>query len=253
MLVEEEPGDGLPPAWPMLLQEGSDDAAVVEQDIAWTSGAVVDASGVTLPDVAGEPLRVSYASSSTLSATGRLLWSGSLVMAEWLLAHGAELAQYDQVLELGCGVGFVWTVLQRLGCANVIATDVDAHVTANGCPVHAYDWRTPDVLPPALRLDRRTLIIAADVIYDVALTAALANALRVLFSRMSPKPTALVALERRVVWLFGDEAPSCVAHDEWLRQLQGAVAAPMPLYAVPHVLPFERNERTMQLWYLAHM
>ncbi len=171
-------------------------------------------------------------------------------MAEWIVANRDVIRnRYDVVLELGCGVGLVQMVLRKLDIPSV-ATDLEGASCAalNGVTVIPLDWRDAVVPPGLISPDARVLVVAADVVYDCGVTEYLFGMLRALQAALHVQPAILLACERRVVWLFGEPAPSSVAHTHFLECLYGCVAGPLPLMTVPHVLPYVRHEGQMELW-----
>jgi hypothetical protein len=66
------------------------------------------------------------------------------------------------------------------------------------------------------------------------------------------KPKVVLSVERRVAWLYGQPRPSSAAFDNLMEHLYGAVAGPLSLDNIPHVLPYTRSEQ-LQLLYVTSL
>jgi len=170
---------------------------------------------------------------TSLDDVGQQLWRGALLMADLLVERRNELDGCT-ILELGCGVGLLGIVMKVATCdATVVLTDRDdaildfarRNVRANshlesfcgarGTEIYVReldwlgvwpgdnrkniqdtpekgDWSTDDLR----NLDKIDFILAADCIYDEALTDGFFACLQKLL-RVNPKAKAWVALEKR--------------------------------------------------------
>ena len=97
--------------------------------------------------------RVRWKTVSQLDAVGVQLWSGALLMCDFVLGSSSPMRCYSRVLELGCGVGLVGLALQTLPFLQAIhLTDVNedalqlcrANIDVNrasaSCTVSRLDW-----------------------------------------------------------------------------------------------------------------
>jgi predicted nicotinamide N-methyase len=107
--------------------------------------------------------------------TGMLLWGASVTLSQWLIRYHPEIVRDKTVMELGCGGAVPSMVSYHLGASRVLSTDfrqatldhVRYHADQNKCSldVELVDWEDAERIP-SLRPD---VILAADVIYGVAL------------------------------------------------------------------------------------
>jgi len=132
-----------------------------------------------------------------LSETGAVVWDGTIFLAKRLpvFPRGAV------VLELGAGCGLLSLACAARGATSVVVTDrshrieaLRSNVTAcAACRVEALDWRDPNVELYGRPFD---YVVAADVVYDVALVGPLVDTIRkALFSRRRRSAVALVAAD----------------------------------------------------------
>mmetsp|Transcript_40600 Transcript_40600/g.128633 ORF Transcript_40600/g.128633 Transcript_40600/m.128633 type:complete len:375 (+) Transcript_40600:114-1238(+) len=126
--------------------------------------------------------------------TGRSIWDGAIAMAK-LLEASPGLVRGRRVLELGTGRGVVGIAAARLGASHTVLTDLGyclegcraalalnaaspaAEPAEGSLEVSELDWFAPDRFldsrPPGERFD---IILAADVVWLLDLTDALAAA-----------------------------------------------------------------------------
>ena len=107
--------------------------------------------------------------------TGLVLWGPSVTLGQYLANYHPEIIQQQIVMELGSGIAVPSLVACHLGASQVITTDfrqatldhVQYHADQNKCQlwVQSIDWQNKDTIP-SLQPD---VILAADVIYGVAL------------------------------------------------------------------------------------
>jgi predicted nicotinamide N-methyase len=107
--------------------------------------------------------------------TGLGLWGASVALGQYLVNYHPEIIQDKKVMELGCGGAVPSLVACHLGASQVLSTDfrqstldhVRYHADQNKCRlgVELIDWEDRSIIS-SLQPD---VILAADVIYGVAL------------------------------------------------------------------------------------
>lgn len=116
--------------------------------------------------------------------TGLVVWGPSVALSQYLI-QSQSLVQSKKVLELGCGAALPSLVAHQLGASQVVATDfrlptlehVQYHAQINkNSPIHveAIDWRDFETLPEF----QPDVILAADVIYGIALVEPLVETIQ---------------------------------------------------------------------------
>lgn len=141
----------------------------------------------------------SSCSTSTLADdTGLMVWGPSIALSQYLIKDHAKMLSGKRVLELGCGAALPSMISYRLGAAEVIATDfqpqtleqVQYHAQLNGCSLHVelVDWTEPTTLEDF----QPDIMLAADVIYGLALVPPLVNTIE----QILPKSSTLIIATR---------------------------------------------------------
>lgn len=98
------------------------------------------------------------------------LWSGGLVLANWLVENPAEIAG-RRILDYGAGSGLVAMVAAQAGALSVAAIDSDPFARAAAslnAAANGLDIAVLDTLPDPTSLD---LVLAGDVFYDAGAAA----------------------------------------------------------------------------------
>jgi len=192
-----------------------------------------------------------HAGATSLARVGLQVWSGALLLCDWLL----ELKRLPSpaprlLLELGCGVGLVGIAAAKLfEQARVVCTDHNAAVLArcranaalNSCDgsvaCHRLDWRaTADLsdaqlacqatLAAALRLDtaldgwlrecgRRALLLISEGVYDTQLTSHLVRTLLALMLAYDV-PRCVLTLERRTCFALDSLSVVCAEYEHFV-------------------------------------
>jgi predicted nicotinamide N-methyase len=141
---------------------------------------------------------VTLAQDFMLSDTGGALWDSAVVLAECLVAQGSLRGQ--KVLELGSGVGYTALCARALG-AHVFATDGDAvvlDVLRRNCSADSeiivlpLRWGVDDASRVQSAHGPFDLVLAADVVYDRTVHAALLET----FASLSPRRFMLAVRKR---------------------------------------------------------
>ena len=126
---------------------------------------------------------------------GSVLWASSTALVGWLCARQSRLDLFigQTVLELGCGLGFIGTVMHKMGARDVLVTDLPkqlpivrrnlvanadrtGHPTAGTrlrCCGYAWGGRPRTVFRRAWNL-----VVACDVVYDKECVDDLVHSLR---------------------------------------------------------------------------
>ena len=237
------------------------------------STAVLDADG----DVCvkrrrrGGIIHLRHALETHLSNVGLQVWRGALLLADFLVDQRTELVEGATVLELGAGCGLCGVLAARLGAGCVYITDVGntvlsnlaANVLANSldCATTAtrrFDWQDawqPELWPVGAlddpfawqasdenKLQRCTLIIVADCVYDDVATDALVARLVDLLAYLPLSAEALVAVERRVNFCIDSLSVRAPALDHFLAGAvrEGLHATPLDCGSIHQAFEYER-------------
>lgn len=164
------------------------------------------------------------------------LWPASAGMADYLLASQLRpVGRHSVAVEVGCGLGLAGVAAGMLGW-NVVFTDYDTDALAyasfnaaandlRGFSARLVDWRRP---PADLQAD---LLIAADVLYEKKMHAAL---LGCAWTLLSDTGLALLADPRRDGAIgFADSAHQAgfeVSRGHWVDVQPGGHTIPMDLF-----------------------
>lgn len=144
--------------------------------------------------------------------TGHTIWDGAVAMSK-LLEFNSSLVRGKRVLELGAGRGVVGLTAASLGAAHTVMTDLgyclqalqaamdrNAELlgeAATSVEVCELDWFSPATFLSARpRAERFDVLLAADVVWLLELTEALADALAQL-AAASPGAQVLVVHQTR--------------------------------------------------------
>ncbi len=228
---------------------------MIRGDLEWEDDAGAAGNSVMLPLLG----QVAFDVETVLDRTDKCLWPCALLLCEWVLR--ARRPECDAVVELGCGVGLV-ARCARLALGKkvrVIATDahlnerLSANVEGLGVEQVELEWSDAEA---AVRLvnsaGQRVVLLGSDLIYDDDATTMLVALLERVFEESSASELqAVLAVEKRIVWVAGDEAPSAPYHAffEDLITHASFAAQQLDVSAVEHVLPYRRTNQ-MQLWLL---
>lgn len=163
-------------------------------------------------------VHIKHSASTSLRMVGLQVWRGALLLADWALHYGPSLLRGATVLELGTGTGLT-SIVAAMHAKEVVSTDVDlaglldlikANIDLNrrlvkaksavmGLDFFSKEW-SKEVMN---KLTEVSVILAADVIYDVDLTEAFVDTL-VKIMNVKPKKTLYFALEKRYVFTTDD-------------------------------------------------
>eukprot|EP01084_Bolivina_argentea_P057940 105810_1 len=213
-----------------------------------------------------------YTQPTALVEVGKQLWSGSLLLADWILSKRDHRISNQTVLELGAGVGLP-SIAAAMAChSTAILTDKDTpdimsllhrNIRANPdiegrVSVRAIDWFCS---PPWgwTSGELKTLqdlggIFAADVVYDEEMASSFfETAKSVLLLSKKPHTTPLfLAMEKR----FNFEAATLSVVATGYRVLLQATSEDcgewrgekIDLDTFPQVLPGYKRSKGMELW-----
>ncbi|XP_010642463.1 methyltransferase-like protein 22 isoform X2 [Fukomys damarensis] len=180
-------------------------------------------------------INIEHTMATPLEDVGKQVWQGALLLADYILFR-RDLFQGRTVLELGAGTGLASIVAATMA-RTVYCTDVGAdllamcqrnvalnsHLAAAGggvvkvreldwlkdklCtdPEVPFSWTEEDISD---LYDHTTVLFAAEVFYDDALTDALFCTLCRLTGRLKNACTALLSVEKRLVTKVGTESIS---------------------------------------------
>ncbi|KAK0089996.1 hypothetical protein PV325_004129 [Microctonus aethiopoides] len=177
-------------------------------------------------------LLIEHSISTELKFVGLQVWRGALLLADYILAN-PKIFEHKTILELGSGVGLTSIVASFLA-NEVICTDINLdgileminrNVQRNSEFVRAKlnvmaldflncNWSTFLIE----KLTKTTIILAADVIYDIDITKGFVNTLEKLLGDDSSR-TAYIALEKRYVFTINDLDSVAPMYEEFLRSI----------------------------------
>jgi len=154
--------------------------------------------------------------STSVSLVGLQVWRGSLLLADYLLAHHSDLDIANaRVIELAAGTGITSLVSAALGAKSVLCTDVNRgqildtirnnfkanrQVSAKSIvKVEEIDFFKIDSWRQKLyrEIAECNLILAADVVYDQEITSRFFDALGVILEDNRSDARVLIAIECR--------------------------------------------------------
>ncbi|KAI9094114.1 hypothetical protein DFS34DRAFT_253989 [Phlyctochytrium arcticum] len=222
-----------------------------------------------------------------LEAVGKQVWSGALLLADLVLSLPQLFSPNDTILELGAGVALT-AIAAGFRCKRVYATDLDVpglgvldlcaknvrlngldnvilvrnlnllDETPNGFPSASsapYGW-TADNLSDVR--DHCRILLAADVVYDNAVTFALVKRLRLLLepTRLGDMRVLYMSIEKRMQFSLDDNDVAAPAHDYFFATLEATnndaresdlpkvlVAEEVDWSDIPQWLEYERVEQ----------
>jgi len=181
-------------------------------------------------------LIVEHQLSTTLSAVGRQVWRGSLLLADYLLNCHTQLDGHN-VLEVGSGTGLAAIIAAACG-AKVLATDLDQmdildiikrNVERNkvfirgSVAVTALDL-TEDLDTAgevAQFLKRTDIVIAGDIVYDDDVTDSFVTFIKAVMEKVPvDERHFVVAMEKRFVFTIQDLDTVAPAYDFFMKKLE---------------------------------
>ncbi|KAJ1529196.1 hypothetical protein ONE63_006000 [Megalurothrips usitatus] len=203
-----------------------------------SSGVAEDRDGDLVVERRGgageDVILIEHSASTSLRLVGLQVWRGALLLADWAVHYGPSLLRGATVLELGAGTGLT-SIAAAIHAKEVVSTDMDlggilnlinanaalnshlvrAKLTVLGLDFFAKDWS------PALesKLQEVTVILAADVVYDVDLTEAFVNTV-IKILNVKPKKTLYFALEKRYVFTSDDLNSVAPIYEHFLSYLE---------------------------------
>lgn len=130
--------------------------------------------------------------------TGLMIWGPSVALSQYLLQKHRNNFKGKRVLELGCGAALPSMMAYRLGATEVVASDFHLqtlehalyHANLNRCKIHVehIDWENTETIP----MFEPDIVLAADVIYGIALVPALIETIE----KVLPKSSILIVATR---------------------------------------------------------
>ncbi|KAJ3188221.1 Methyltransferase-like protein 22 [Gaertneriomyces sp. JEL0708] len=263
---ESEDGDL---SWGALSEEDEEDLVLSEVHIDPANGSArtqgrlrMTVFSIRAPEGHTSPcqeIQIFHEMATPLHSVGHQVWSGALLLCDYLLSKKHHIFTPDTVLtELGCGAGLVSVVAAHL-CQKVYATDIRSFKVLDLCAenvrqnkvhdrvcVKEYDFFALD--SPLLKDGHKgrchgnegqfawseedivnyekncTLLVAADVIYDDSITFALVERLYALLrpTVTGKSRTLYLALEKRIQFSLDDRDVVAPARDFFLRTLEAA-------------------------------
>ncbi|KAL3284812.1 hypothetical protein HHI36_018951 [Cryptolaemus montrouzieri] len=178
-------------------------------------------------------IEIEHRKKTSLDLVGTQMWRGSLLLADWLLNNGDCLPKDSFILELGGGVGFT-SIIASMFCP-VICTDIkredllqlmESNVKRNAkfvknpvttCELDFFIQIIPKFI--AENIDKISIIIAAEVIYNDQLTDAFIKTVEHLFMVASSEKILYLAVEKRFVFTIADCDSVAPCFEHFLRQL----------------------------------
>lgn len=164
-------------------------------------------------------IEIEHSDATEIRLVGLQVWRGALLLSDFIFHERHEFKD-KQILELGAGVGLT-SIAAAIYAKKVVCTDVNiggildlirANVQRNkklfmnNIHVLEYDFmlKRESYSSELLNaIDSSDIIVAADVIYDEALTCAFINVLDEIFKRQvvsHSKKVAYIAMEKRYVF-----------------------------------------------------
>ncbi|KAM8710127.1 hypothetical protein ACLKA7_016854 [Drosophila subpalustris] len=183
-------------------------------------------------------IELEHSGATEIKLVGLQVWRGALLLADYLFAQRKELAS-KTIMELGAGVGLSSIAAAIHGSGQVYCTDVNlgnilelirgnvqrnARLLQGQVSVLEYDFMAPkSQLSAELieAIDVSDVIMAADVIYDDALTDAFVAVIEHIFARAkaSGRPKCIyMALEKRYVFTLEDCDSVAPMYEHFLRR-----------------------------------
>lgn len=184
-------------------------------------------------------IELEHSEATELRLVGLQVWRGALLLADYLFFKKTEFSGQN-VMELGAGVGLTSIAAGIHNPGKIFCTDVDLGCILNlirgnvqrnsqllsaDISVLEFDFLTPrDQQPQELlkAIDSSDIVLAADVIYDDALTDAFISVVDFLLERGKsngrPK-TIYVALEKRYVFTLEDCDSVAPMYEYLVRQI----------------------------------
>lgn len=247
------------------------------------TGLATDADGDLTLARADRPaqhaFQLHHAMGTALSGVGLQVWSGSLLLCDFIVAS-LPIFAHANLLELGGGTGLASLVASRLRGGPVFCTDSGREVLKNCqrnarenmCPVwvRELDFTRPEtwiqescwceredcVLWHARdkeQLDSRPLVLlAADVLYDDDLTDALAHCLHSLLGRTfgDEPPVLYLTLEKRINFTVEHMAAHAPAYERAIAKIfrdPRFVSERIPTESLGRHMQYSRTPQ-MELW-----
>lgn len=181
-------------------------------------------------------IQIEHSRRTALDLVGLQMWRGSLLLADWLIFNSDKFPKDNFILELSGGVGFTAIVASMF--YPVICTDVekgDLFQLLNGNikrnqllvrnPIHILnlDFFT-QIIPSFVveNLDKISVILAAEVIYDDELTDAFLRTVEHLLSVSSTEKVLYLTFERRYVFTIEDCDAVAPCFEHFLRQIHSS-------------------------------
>ncbi|MBX2991132.1 MAG: methyltransferase domain-containing protein [Bacteroidetes bacterium] len=181
------------PASSLPLQEDLRHKLSAKYDVVEKEYGIAGKS-VTLLKVRDTNVLVDAIDPETFSEDERLpywadVWTSSLELARWCLEDG--VLRGKRVLELGCGLGLAGIAAAQAGAIVTfsdyetdaldfvrynVQRNLPAHVVESSIDVIQFDWRRPPLLEPF------DVVIAADVVYEQRMFAAIKHVLSLLLA-----------------------------------------------------------------------
>ena len=177
--------------------------------------------------------------------TGLVIWGPSVALSQYMMKYQQKAISGRKVLELGCGLALPSMMAYRLGASAVLATDfhpqtleqVQFHADLNQCSIHVelVDWEYPTDVSDF----RADIVLAADVIYGLALVPALVK----IIERVLPKTSTLIIATRdgrTGIHEFRDMMESHFVEVQVERSKDRTYLPPIPSAIASDPLSFER-------------
>ncbi|XP_034951555.1 methyltransferase-like protein 22 [Chelonus insularis] len=184
---------------------------------------------IVLPRNKKGELVIEHKMNTELPLVGLQLWRGALLLADYILAN-LKLFHNQNILELGSGVGLT-SIVASMIAKEVICTDIDSYgiievikrnFKRNSKYVKAkvqtmeLNFLDTNWSPRFMeRLNKTSIILAADVIYDNDITEGFVNTLAKLFNSDNRR-VAFVALEKRFVFTISDLDSVAPMYEEFI-------------------------------------
>lgn len=184
-------------------------------------------------------IELEHSEATELRLVGLQVWRGALLLADYLFFKRTEFSGKN-VMELGAGVGLTSIAAGIHNPGKIFCTDVDlgcilklirgnvqrnSHLFTANISVLEFDFLTPKGQQPQELLnaiDSSDVVLAADVIYDDALTDAFVSVVDFLLERgkADGRPKIIyMALEKRYVFTLEDCESVAPMYEYLVRQI----------------------------------
>ncbi|KAK9882381.1 hypothetical protein WA026_020903 [Henosepilachna vigintioctopunctata] len=178
-------------------------------------------------------IEIEHSRSTALDLVGMQMWRGSLLLADWLISNAKYFPKECFILELAGGVGFdsivasmfspvIYTDVERGHVFKLMDNNKERNEKHINYPIKALelDFFT-QIIPTYVveNIDKISVIIVAEVIYNDQLTDAFIQTVEHLLTAGSLEKTVYLAVEKRFVFTIADCESVAPCYEYFLKKL----------------------------------